>query len=71
MAQIYKITGYIIDIDEEYFEKDIEATLNRTFPIAKNFHFRESECFDWDDDLAINKIDCDDEELKKYFSQPV
>lgn len=75
MAKIYKVTLYLTDANEyydfdednEYLKSDIEASLERAqvFPtIAK---VEESDLFEWNDSLEINKTNATNEDYEKYI----
>ena len=74
MAKLYKIEGYLCDVNGEF--KDVENF--RTYlhillidrgdlfnPI--DFKIAESKEIEWHDDIDLNCLDCTEEDCKKYF----
>lgn len=74
MAKLYKIEGYLCDVNGEF--KDVEDF--RTYlhillidrgdlfnPI--DFKITESKEIEWYDDIDLNHYGCTEEDLKKYF----
>lgn len=69
MAQIYKMTMYIVDINEYY--SSLESILTNTFESSEAdaypYDIQERE-LEWGDDLKINHIDATKEDYEEYFS---
>lgn len=70
MAQIFKISAYIIDHMDEYDNYDLKELLDAYRPHDLHLQHIKTTSVDigeWDDNLLINRIDCGEEEFKKYF----
>ena len=74
MAKLYKIEGYLCDVNE-YFEdaEDLKDCLNilidREYYLFNPIDFKiaESKEIEWHDDIDLNCLDCTEEDCKKYF----
>lgn len=70
MAKIYKITAYIVDPNdryydgEEWFEDAINGNSYVFCPVPIE---QQSVELEWDDNLAINYIGCKKEDCEEYF----
>ena len=75
MAKLYKIEGYLCDVNGEF--KDVEdfrgyfhTLINRgyyTLDAPIDFKITESKEFEWNDDIDLNYHGCTEEDCKKYF----
>lgn len=70
MAKIYRVSGYLVDPNDYYFNKDdVEEIITPREGFYQQLHIEESESFTWDDDLPINYDECDMAHLESYFSK--
>ena len=71
MANIIKISGYLIDPNEEYQgENDIEIALERYIDMfTQNFHEESVNIGEWDEESPLNYGNCDLAECEKYFKK--
>lgn len=68
MAELHKISGYLLDIDGAYFEGEIEEYIrNWTDLIPRHFHTETVDIGEWEDDNPLNYTNCDLAECEKYF----
>lgn len=73
MAKIYKVSLYITDYNEEYKDGEhlkselTDCIYDELWAGVDQFEVEESEKFEWDDDLAINKINAKKEDFEAYF----
>lgn len=69
MAKIFKFGGYLVDpngyLDASEIMDRIEINYGGAFP--QHAHVMEENIYEWDDDLPINKPNCDLYECEKYF----
>lgn len=80
MAKIVKVTGYlVIPYDDCFYEDSLpggplhaqtieEILSGKCDAIAKNFKLEDRDIEEWDDDNALNSINCPISECEKYFS---
>lgn len=76
MAQLYKMTLYVCDLEGDLSLDDIKRAIRYDAfdGIAINCvtHFSGEKIgpkIDWDDDIELNNLDCPDFEWEKYFSE--
>lgn len=69
MAHIFRFSGYLVDIGDRYTESDIEAIIDNSLEdgIIHQLHLERSEGFKWDDNLPVNRVNCDLAHLEAYF----
>lgn len=72
MAKIYKLSFYITDYNEEYEDREhlkynLIDHIDHLGVGTDHLEIQESEEFEWDDDLIINKIDSGKEDFEVYF----
>lgn len=68
MAELHKISGYLLDIDGAYSEGEIEEYIrNWTDLIPRHFHTEIVDIGEWEDDNPLNYTNCDLAECEKYF----
>lgn len=73
MAKVTKLEVYIVDSDDDY--QDAEHFIGELKELIRNQMWvqvdvgevKESEEFEWDDDLKINRTDSTIEDLEAYF----
>lgn len=73
MAKIYKVTTYIIDSNDEirdlgYLEDYVKDRLG-SWVTVKVADSKESEEFEWQDELKINSIYSISEDYEEYFKE--
>lgn len=69
MAKIHKVSFYLIDCYDEYDYDDIECDLDRLFNGIDVLEIEESEEFEWNDNLDINKVWSSKKEFEEYFKE--
>lgn len=77
MAQLYKMTLYVCDLEESLSLDEIEVLIKQYAldGVAINCicHFADGQigdCVEWDDDIDINRLDCPTSAWDKYFTPP-
>ena len=68
MAKIYKISGYIIDVNEDVNEDDLQWALERYDFSIKHFKAEAADIGEWYDEHPLNYYKSDISECEKYFS---
>lgn len=73
MAKVFKAELYVVDINGDYesFE-EIQNDLERGLygdPIVFTFGVKESEEFEWDDDIDLNYNNCSQENCDRYLEE--
>jgi hypothetical protein len=70
MAKVHKVTMFVTDIEGDSDIEDLVVCGLRMYDLYPEFiNVDSSEEFEWDDDLAINKMDSTKEDYEKYFSK--
>ena len=73
MARVMKLEVYVVDYSDEYqdvehFGGDLKELVgSKMWVQVKLGEVKESEEFEWDDDLKINKTDSTIEDLEEYI----
>lgn len=77
MAQLYKMTLYVCDLEDSLSLDEIETLIKRDAlnGISVNCicHFADSKIgqnVEWNDDIDLNRCDCPTSAWKKYFALP-
>ena len=77
MAQLYKMTLYVCDLEDSLSLDEIESLINERAlnGIAVNCvcHFADRQIgkqVEWDDDIDLNKCNCPTSAWDKYFTPP-
>ena len=77
MAQLYKMTLYVCDLEESLSLDEIETLIEQDAlnGISVNCvcHFADSKIgqnVEWNDDIDLNHCDCPTSAWEKYFEQP-
>lgn len=73
MAKLYKLEGYLCDVNGEF--KDVEDLSGYLHTLIDrgdlfnpiDFKITESKEIEWYDDIDLNHYGCTEEDLKKYF----
>ena len=68
MAKIYKISGYVIDVNDEWNENELRWLLENDV-IIKHFKAKDADIGEWYDENPLNYINCPIEECEKYFKE--
>lgn len=75
MAQLYKMTLYVCDLEDTLNMNEIKTLIkqNALDGVAVNciFHFDNEKIgkqVEWDDDIDLNRYDCPTSTLEKYFN---
>ena len=69
MAKIYKISGYIIEIHDEYNEDSIEFLIEQYSDLfTKHFQVESVDIGEWYDEHPLNYRNSDISECEKYFT---
>jgi hypothetical protein len=70
MAKIFKLSGYLIDTNNDYDSEELEVALSEDYDlIANHIKVEEKDIGEWDDDNFLNYCDCPIEECEKYFKK--
>lgn len=72
MAKVYKATIYITDYNDDiadldYLKQKLEDTGLGAWMSVKVAEAKESEEFEWDDELLINKRDAEADDFEAYL----
>lgn len=68
MAEIHKISGYLIDPNGDIGANDIEVAVTDQLDVfSQHLHIETAEIEGWDDDNPLNYKNCDLAECEKYF----
>ena len=77
MAQLYKMTLYVCDLEDSLSLDEIETLIKRDAlnGISMNCicHFADSKIgqnVEWNDDIDLNRCDCPTSAWEKYFAPP-
>ena len=77
MAQLYKMTLYVCDLEDSLSLDEIETLIKRDAlnGISVNCicHFADSKIgqnVEWNDDIDLNRCDCPTSAWEKYFAPP-
>lgn len=70
MANIHKISGYLVDPNGEYDKASIEEIMKRALDtFFQQLHIDTACIGEWEDDNPLNYINCDLAECEKWFSK--
>ena len=68
MAKLFKISAYIVDPNGEFNENYLRDDLEYYHDIHMcHLKVEGTDIGEWDDNLAINRVNCGLEEFEKYF----
>lgn len=77
MAQLYKMTLYVCDLEDSLSLDEIETLIKRdalnSISVNCICHFADSKIgqnVEWNDDIDLNRCDCPTSAWKKYFALP-
>lgn len=76
MAQLYKMTLYVCDLEGDLSLDDIKQLIEYKaldgVAVNCSCHFADEQkgpCVEWDDDIDLNRMDCSTETWDKYFHE--
>lgn len=75
MAKIYKVSVFITDYNDDYqnvdhFQSELQERLEETlWAGVDHLEVQESDEFEWDDDLEVNKTTATKEAFEEYFKK--
>ena len=70
MATIYKVQGYIVDLEDTIQCEDLEYAITRYCDcFIKHFSVKSADIEEWYDEHPLNYINCDISECEKYFKE--
>lgn len=68
MAQIFKISGYLIDINDSHTKDDVRLSITDKIDMfSQQLHIESTNIEDWDDDNPLNFENCDLSYCTQYF----
>lgn len=68
MAQIFRISGYLIDIDGNYRKEEIGSVITRRLGmLSHQLHIESANIEEWNDDNPLNYENCDLSYCSQYF----
>ena len=68
MAQIFKISGYLIDINDSHTKDDVRLSITDKIDMfSQQLHIESTNSEDWDDDNPVNFENCDLSYCSQYF----
>ena len=71
MAQIFKISGYLIDINDSCTKDDVRISVtDKKDMFSQQLHIESTNIEDWDDDNPLNFENCDLSYCSQYFKNP-
>lgn len=71
MAQIFKISGYLIDINDSHTKDDVRLSITDKIDMfSQQLHIESTNIEDWDDDNPLNFENCDLSYCSQYFKNP-
>ena len=71
MAQIFRISGYLIDINDSYTKDNVRISITDKIDMfSQQLHIDKSDIEDWDDDNPLNFENCDLSYCSQYFKNP-
>lgn len=71
MAQIFKISGYLIDINDSHTKDDVRLSITDKIDMfSQQLHIENTNIEDWDDDNPLNFENCDLSYCSQYFKNP-
>lgn len=70
MAQLYKMTLYVCDLEDDLSLNEIKTMIEQNALNGVACHFADEQTgpqVEWDDDIDLNYIDCPTSAWEKYF----
>lgn len=73
MAKIFKVSGYLVDVDGDFDVSEVVAEISFGLDgmINQHIHVEESDIGEWDDESPLNYDNCDLADCEKYFKRKV
>lgn len=73
MAKIFKVSGYIVDVNGDSNVDEVIAEVSSGFDgmIKQHIHVEEADIGEWDDESPLNYDNCDLADCEKYFKRKV
>lgn len=73
MAKIFKVSGYIVDVNGDSNVDEVIAEVSSGFDgmINQHIHVEEADIGEWDDESPLNYDNCDLADCEKYFKRKV
>lgn len=73
MAKIFKVSGYLVDVDGDFDVSEVAAEISFGLDgmINQHIHVEESDIGEWDDESPLNYDNCDLADCEKYFKRKV
>lgn len=73
MAKIFKVSGYIVDVNGGSNVDEVIAEVSSGFygMINQHIHVEEADIGEWDDESPLNYDNCDLADCEKYFKRKV
>ena len=57
MAFLHKISGYLVDVNEDYFEEDIVTEIEQGMDLfSQHLHVETAQIKGWDDENPLNYL---------------
>jgi hypothetical protein len=69
MAKIHKISGYVVDVHNNFTEIGLEVALERMAVHTQQLHVETADIGEWEDNNPLNYSNCDLAECEKWFSK--
>jgi hypothetical protein len=67
MAKVYKFSGYVVDVNEEYSESELKYVLEGNDLTIRHFKVDSADLGEWYDEHPLNYCKCNIAEFEKYF----
>lgn len=73
MAKIFKVSGYLVDVDGDFDVSEVVAEISFGLDgmINQHIHVEESDIGELDDESPLNYDNCDLADCEKYFKRKV
>ena len=73
MAKIFKVSGYIVDVNGDSNVDEVIAEVSSGFDgmINQHIHVEEADIGKWNDESPLNYDNCDLADCEKYFKRKV
>ena len=73
MAKIFKVSGYIVDVNGDSNVDEVIAEVSAGFDgmINQHIHVEEADIGKWNDESPLNYDNCDLADCEKYFKRKV
>ena len=73
MAKIFKVSGYLVDVDGDFDVSEVIAEISFGLDemINQHIHVEEADIGKWNDESPLNYDNCDLADCEKYFKRKV